>query len=107
MTTNNLHVAEINFPTHDNDGAALMAPTLIQRELCQHFGGCTVYDGHGSWVNAQNKLFSEPVKIIKCAIENSQRNRQIIKDIVVRYGRIARQEAVYYSIDNKAEIIDL
>ena len=50
-----------------------------------------MYDGHGSWVNAQNKLFSEPVKNHKMrAIENGQRNRQIIKDIVVRYGRIAQ-----------------
>jgi len=103
---NNLDIAEINFPTHDNDGAKLMAPLLIQRELCERFGGCTAYDGHGSWVNANGKLYSEPVKIIKVAFKASQRNINILKHICFKHGKRAKQEAVYYSINNKATILD-
>ena len=104
---NNLDIAEINFPTHDNDGAKLMAPLLIQRELCERFGGCTAYDGHGSWVNDNGKLYAEPVKIIQTAFKNNPKNRLFLKNLVKKYGKLSKQEAVYLSINNKANIINI
>ena len=51
-----MDIAQINFPIKDNDGVKLKAPLLIQKELCAKFGGCTAYNGAGSWVNKRGKL---------------------------------------------------
>ena len=75
-----MDIAQINFPINDNDGAKLMAPLLIQKELCAEFGGCTAYDGAGSWVSDDGKLYAEPVKIIQTAFKNNSKNRLFLKN---------------------------
>ena len=102
-----MDIAQINFPINDNDGVKLKTPLLIQKELCKQFGGCTAYDGAGSWVNEHGKLYAEPVKIIQTAFKNNSKNRLFLKNLVKKYGRISKQEAVYLSINNKADIINI
>lgn len=102
-----MDIAQINFPINDNDGDKLMAPLLIQKELCAEFGGCTAYDGAGSWVSDDGKLYAEPVKIIQTAFKNNYKNRLFLKNLVKKYGKLSKQEAVYLSINNKADIINI
>lgn len=102
-----MDIAQINFPVNDNDGVKLKTPLLIQKELCKQFGGCTAYDGAGSWVNSDGKLYAEPVKIIQTAFKNNYKNRLFLKNLVKKYGKLSKQEAVYLSINNKANIIDI
>lgn len=102
-----MDIAQINFPIKDNDGVKLKAPLLIQKELCAQFGGCTAYDGAGSWINREGKLYAEPVKIIQTAFKNNSKNRLFLKNLVKKYGKLSNQEAVYLSINNKASIIEI
>ena len=102
-----MDIAQINFPIKDNDGAKLKAPLLIQKELCAKFGGCTAYNGAGSWVNERGKLYAEPVKIIQTAFKNNIKNRLFLKNLVKKYGKLSKQEAVYLAINNKADIINI
>ena len=103
----NMDIAQINFPIKDNDGVKLKAPLLIQKELCAKFGGCTAYNGAGSWVNERGKLYAEPVKIIQTAFKNNIKNRLFLKNLVKKYGKLSKQEAVYLAINNKADIINI
>ena len=102
-----MDIAQINFPINDNDGVKLKAPLLIQKELCAQFGGCTAYDGAGSWINERGTLYAEPFKIIQTAFKNNSKNRLFLKNLVKKYGKLSKQEAVYLSINNKASIIDI
>jgi len=102
-----MDIAQINFPINDNDGVKLKAPLLIQKELCAQFGGCTAYDGAGSWINERGTLYAEPVKIIQAAFKNNNKNRLFLKNLVKKYGKLSKQEAVYLAINNKASIINI
>lgn len=101
-------LSKINFPQKDNNGQDLtFLNKLLQKELCQSFGGCTVSSGHGSWVNKQNRLFSEPVNIFEIATKASPKVRTALKRLAVKFGKMAQQEAVYIVYDNKPQIINL
>jgi len=101
-------LSKINFPQKDNNGHDLtFLNKLLQKELCQSFGGCTVSSGFGSWVNQNNKLYSEPVNIFEVATKASPKVKTALKRLAVKFGKMANQEAVYFVYNNKPEIVDL
>jgi hypothetical protein len=102
-----MDIAQIMFPKYDNQGHKLTTPKMLEKELCQKFGGCTVYDGNGSWINNKGKLYAEPVSIIQTAYKNTAKNKSFIKKLIVKYGKLSSQEAVFLSLNNKAKIINL
>lgn len=63
--------ARITIPSADRDGRLLtkaeISSTLhwAEEQLCNLYGGCTAWEGSGSWVNSHGELISEPVWIVE------------------------------------------
>lgn len=102
-----MRIAQINLPTFDNAGVHLDAVHAeLHRDLCDVFGGFTVTDGRGAWVD-NGKLYFEAVKVYQIAYEPGAANELAIRNIAVRIGRRAKQVAIFYAIDGEAKIVDL
>ena len=51
-------IAKIIIPTHDNDGRSLESEIESTiKSMCSEFGGATVFDARGCWVNNDGKLY--------------------------------------------------
>ena len=83
-------------PQHDNEGNSLQrVKHYAELSLCKAFGGCTVSSAHGSWVDPNGKLVSEPVWQLVSACEPSPENEAKLENIARYIGREGRQQAVY------------
>ena len=102
-----MDIAQIMFPKYDNQGYKLTTPTMLKKEICKKFGGCTISDGNGAWISDKGKLYDEPISIIQIAYKNTSKNKKFIKELIVKYGKLSKQEAVFLSLNNKAKIINL
>lgn len=102
-----MRIAQINLPLFDNDGASLASVhENLQRDLCTIFGGYTVTEGQGAWMDG-GKLYAEPVAIYQVAYDHRVTADQSVIDAAQHYGRAAKQIAVFYVIDGKATIADI
>jgi hypothetical protein len=99
--------AKLLIPAKDNSGADLT--DIVERNIaamCKLYGGATVYDARGYWVNEAGRLFVDPVVVI-CSQATSKADakedlRGLAKDILAATD----QEAVFLSVAGEAEIIE-
>ena len=97
---------ELIIPKFDNDGSNNKNEIdAAIRSFCKLFGGVTVYDAQGYWVNESGRLFEDSnVVLVAAGAEHSNASaaRQIAQDIL----KNTDQEAVCFSIGNITEIIE-
>lgn len=93
-------MTKIEFAIHlvqfDNQGQSL--ESLNNKTLmivAKTFGGFTVTEGRGGWVNESGRLFDEPILRVTIACENTPENSGKLKQIAINYKEAASQEAVY------------
>lgn len=67
--------------------------TLVS--IAKAFGGFTVTEGRGGWVNEEGKLFDEAILRVTIAADNTPENSGKLKQIALNYKQEANQEAVY------------
>lgn len=95
---------ELIIPNYDNDGSdnsELIKEAI--KGLCQSFGGATVYQAKGFWVNDKGHLFEDAVSVIISATETNAMNElEALADMVLK---ATDQEAVFVSHDGNAKII--
>lgn len=104
-----MRIARITLPTNDNAGQALpFVHSMLRLDLCKAFGGCTVTDSHGAWIDsATGKLYDEPGKLYAVAAEWDSEKESELLLIAARYGAIAEQIAVMVEMaDGRVVFID-
>lgn len=73
-----MKIATVNFPLNDNDGSS--NADLIEQTaetFCRTYGGCTVTEGMGYWIDPEtNQKYVEPVKIITAAVSETVSDAQ-------------------------------
>jgi len=92
----------IHLVKQDNNGIDLSATNeRFLRTIAQAFGGFTVTEARGGWVNPDGKLFDEPMLRVTIASENTPEQSGKLKQIALNYKSDANQEAVYIrGVDN-------
>jgi hypothetical protein len=99
--------AQINLPKLDNDGVALDgAHADLKRELLAQFGGATVWDAQGLWLD-DGKVYAEEVGVYQVAISSDADAANSIRALAIKAGRGAKQLAMFVIIDGKPEIITI
>lgn len=97
---------EMIIPHQDNDGsdnAALIEDAI--RAMCVSFGGATVYDAKGFWVNNEGRLYEDTVAVIKSAAKDDE-SAEAVRALARRVLKLTDQEAVFISVNGQAEIIE-
>jgi hypothetical protein len=100
---------EMIIPHRDNDGsdnAAVIESSI--RALCAKFGGVTVYDAKGFWVNPEGRLYQDDVAVLVSAAL-SQEQESVAADLRALAREVLAatdQEAVFLSVAGQAEIIE-
>jgi hypothetical protein len=89
--------ARINLPVADNEGRSLArVAEALEARLAHAFGGFTATAGRGAWINAEGRLFAEPVTVYDVAIdEEDDDEAEKLLRIAQWLKAEARQEAVY------------
>jgi hypothetical protein len=65
-------------------------------DLAKTFGGCTIVEAHGAWINPDGKLYSEPVwQLIAAYDPNNVDGDEALKAVARKIGIEGEQEAVY------------
>jgi len=84
-------------PKFDNNGNPLETlKDAAVRDMIAAFGGCTIREAQGAWVNPDGKLFVEPVwELVSAYDPDSLAGDAALTDIAKRIGTEGRQEAVY------------
>lgn len=103
-----MRIAQINLPILDNNGAGINAVhDALQLDLCNFFGGFTVFEGRGAWVD-NGKLYQEPVMVYQVAFDpNADGVADLLRAIARDYGKAGKQIAMFLVIDGEAEIITI
>lgn len=87
--------AQIILPIHDNHGKPLAhIHAELQVALCNTFSGYTAFQANGGWQSCDGRI-EEPVTAYTVAMEPSEANDAVFREIALDVGRKARQEAVY------------
>lgn len=76
----------------------------IEREVVRVAGGCTRFDGTGSWINPETRaLIQEHTAVIRARV-----GRQALADhfpplrqVLVQYGRECEQHTVAFALDGE------
>ena len=98
-------IAKIIIPTHDNDGRSLESEIESTiKSMCSEFGGATVFDARGCWVNNDGKLYDEPVKVIESAAVRDPRTT--LDRLAAQLLEETGQEAIYTQAGQDTKIID-
>jgi len=78
---------------------------MIAKRLSKRFGGCTVTDGIGYWVNGSGELVCEPVKLVYCYGDFSNGLSNLFFLLATYIKQSLRQESVAYEINNKLVLV--
>lgn len=100
--------AKIILPHADNEGRELTSVhNALMRDLCLAFGGATITDGRGAWVDG-GKTYDELVRVFHVAAEATARNMSDLRRLARFHAVKAKQLAVYLvNFDGVAEILKL
>lgn len=91
-----LRQASIILPINDNQGESLGAVhNKLQTTLCKLFGGFTAVDSFGGWLSPEGKLYREPGKLYKVAMEPTTSNAAVLRDIARGLAQEADQECIF------------
>ena len=88
----------------DKEGVALhnilvdAAISKAQSQLCAAYGGCTVTQGEGAWLNSEGKLAVEPCIILETIVAEIQHDK--IKSIASEIKDRLAQESVLLTIES-------
>ncbi len=97
---------EVIVPNYDNDGAnnaAVVEMTI--RQVCAQFGGATVFQAKGYWVNDNGHLYEDQVSVVVSAAIEQAAALEVARDIARDILALTDQEAVFISVGDKAEIV--
>jgi|APHM01.1.fsa_nt_gi hypothetical protein len=72
--------------------------TLLQRRLANRFGGFSVYDGYGGWVDNHGNLITEEHVRIEVAGDNPERMRHVLDIERRRVKHETGDETVYTEV---------
>ncbi len=102
-----MRIAQINLPVLDNNGAGMVhVHEKLQRDLCAAFGGYTVTEAQGAWMD-KGKLYAEPVMVYQVAYEPNSTAVSQLKAEARHIGAMAKQIAIFIVIDGEAEILEI
>jgi len=107
-----MRLAQITLPVFLNDGTtrATDAHEWLQNQLCDIFGGFTVWNADGAWKH-DGKIIAEPVKVYQIAVDPdsaaASETYGAIEHLARFAGKRANQIAVFYAYDGEAHIIGL
>jgi hypothetical protein len=98
---------EIIIPRLDNDGSD-NAETIrsVVAQMCGTFGGATVFDASGFWVNMEGRLYEDKVAVIVSAATSEADALEQMRALARMVLQVTDQEAVFLSVNGKAEIIE-
>ncbi len=98
---------ELIIPQNDNDGSdnsEVIRNAVIS--MCQTYGGATVFDAAGFWVNTDGHLYEDAVKVITSAATEETGARADLRKLARMVLDATDQEAVFLSVGGQAEIIE-
>ena len=107
-----MRLASITLPVYLNDGKtrASDAHEWLQNQLCDIFGGFTVWNADGAWKH-DGKIYAEPVKVYQVAYDPESAAASdafgAFEHLARFAGKRADQIAVFYSVDGEAKILQL
>lgn len=90
-------VAIIHVPVNRNDSSK-QSPSLVayvQITLARQWGGWHMASVIGGWVNSEGKTIVEPMLEFRVAMEDSDENRGVFRDIASVVAFAGQQELVY------------
>ena len=88
--------ALIILPNEDNHGRHIVAVhDRLQVALCNVFGGYTATQACGGWQSTDGARIEESVTCYMVAMEDSQANAAVLREIALDAGKEAKQEAMY------------
>lgn len=98
---------ELIIPAKDNDGSdnAEVVKSAI-KDFCKLYGGATVYDAAGYWINEDGRLYEDQVKVLVSAATDKASAKTELRDLAKAVLRATDQEAVFLSVGGEAEIIE-
>jgi hypothetical protein len=68
----------------------------LAAKLANHFGGFTVTEGKGGWIDPSNgKTIYDDVRVYTVAMEPTPANDRLLDDLVIVTAKMLRQKAVY------------
>ncbi len=73
------------------------ALSYAKRQAAKLFGGYTITQGQGGWIDASGALIDEPVSILTIACEPCEAANAKLDHIADEIGHIGRQDAVFVS----------
>jgi hypothetical protein len=99
---------QVVIPHRDSDGSD-NGPAIEAaiRRACGTFGGATVYDARGGyWLNAEGRLYVDPVAVIVSAATDRDAARAELLALAREVLAATDQEVVFLSVGGEAEIIE-
>lgn len=98
---------ELIIPHRDNDGSD-NAEVIRQSvsHLCGVYGGATVYAAKGYWLNAEGHLYEDEVAVLVSAATDEVAALDDVRALARRVLDLTDQEAVFVSVNGRAEIIE-
>ncbi|MGH1415361.1 MAG: molybdenum cofactor biosynthesis protein MoaE [Pelagimonas sp.] len=98
---------ELIIPAQDNDGSDNSAIiTAAIKDMCQLYGGATVYDAAGYWINDNGHLYEDAVKVLVSAATKPDEAKAELTKLARDILDATDQEAVFVSVGGDAEIIE-
>lgn len=97
--------AKIIIPIFDNDGsdnAAVIEQAI--REMCAKFGGVTVYEAKGFWMNEDARLFEDRVNVLIAAVTETAAS-DTLNELAKAVLDETDQEAVFVALNGDAKIV--
>lgn len=76
----------------------------IEKEVCRVAGGCTRFDGSGSWVNPETKaLIQEHTAVIQARVGRHALADRFppLRQVLIQYGRETEQHTVAFALDGE------
>lgn len=102
-----MRIFQINLPVLDNNGAGMVhVHEKLQRDLCAAFGGYTVTEAQGAWMD-KGKLYAEPVMVYQVAYDPRIIPVDLLREMAQFTGKAAKQIAIFIVIDGEAEILEI
>jgi hypothetical protein len=90
----------------DADRRVQFATTYAIDTLNEHYGGCTVVDGCGCYVNAWDAVITEPVKLVHALTNDAPvyHVRAVAQKIAEHIKSALDQEVVLWTIEDVKEV---
>ncbi|EBA18418.1 hypothetical protein RSK20926_11884 [Roseobacter sp. SK209-2-6] len=98
---------ELIIPALDNDGSdnsAVIEAAI--KSFCKLYGGATVYEASGYWVNDAGHLYEDAVKVLVSAATKKEEAKEQLRGLAREVLAVTDQEAVFLSVGGEAEIIE-